>query len=334
MKRISIILLVLSMSLELLAARVTVDMRLDSVSMLIGHQNRCYLEVSAPNDAEVNIPVYLQDTIVKGLMILQRYPMDSIDIDNGRKRMSMEYLITSFDAGVYFIPPVTVEVDGEAYESNYLTLKVNTFEVDTASMQMFDIKPVEKAPFVLTDYTQLPAMIFGVIGLITLIISLIVTFSKPKEMVVLAAPEILLPPHVVALSALDAIKEEKLWQHGRYKEFYTQLTDVLRAYMSRRFDFPAMEMTTWEILSILKKTPEASELYLSMQQLLELSDFVKFAKMNPLPEENDRSIRVAYEFVELTREQEEAESPEVSENPVADEQNQEAMNNTLNEQQS
>ena len=45
MKRISILLLVLSMSLELLAARVTVDMRLDSASMLIGQQNRCYLEV-------------------------------------------------------------------------------------------------------------------------------------------------------------------------------------------------------------------------------------------------------------------------------------------------
>lgn len=331
MQRISILLLVLTMSLELLAARVTVDMRLDSTSMLIGHQNRCYIEVCAAMDAEVDIPVYLQDTIVKGLHILQRFPVDSVNIDNGRKRISMAYLITSFDAGVYFIPPLNVKVDNQEYESNYLTLKVNTYEVDTASMQMFDIKPVEKAPFVLSDYTQTPSMIFGAIGLITLIIALIVTFSKPKEAVVMAVPEIVLPPHVVALSALDDIKAQKLWQQGRYKEFYTQLTDVLRAYMSRRFDFPAMEMTTWEILTLLKQAPEAAELYLSIKQLLELSDFVKFAKMNPLPEENDRSLRVAYEFVESTREQEEPAATEASSQA---EQAEDSLNNSLNEQQS
>ena len=331
MKRISILLLVLSMSLELLAARVTVDMRLDSASMLIGHQNRCYLEVCAAMDAEVDLPVYLQDTIVSGLFILQRSPIDTVDINNGRKRVSVQYLFTSFDADVYFIPPVQVRVDGEDYESNYLTLKVNTYEVDTASMQMFDIKPVEKAPFVLSDYTQVPSLIYGAIALIVLIIALVYTFRKPKSEMAYVAPEILLPPHVVALSDLDRIKEEKLWLQGRYKEFYTQLTDVLRAYMSRRFGFSAMEMTTWEILSMLKNQPEASAFYQSMKDLLELSDFVKFAKMNPLQEENNRSIRVAYECVESTREQE-PENKEANPENAASAETAEPVMNNLNEQ--
>ena len=159
---------------------------------------------------------------------------------------------------------------------------------------------IKKAPFVLSDYTQVPSLIYGAIALIVLIIALVYTFRKPKSEMAYVAPEILLPPHVVALSDLDRIKEEKLWLQGRYKEFYTQLTDVLRAYMSRRFGFSAMEMTTWEILSMLKNQPEASAFYQSMKDLLELSDFVKFAKFTASEEENASALPVAVRFVTST----------------------------------
>lgn len=302
MRRIALFFLCLSMSIGLWAAKVSVDVRLDSVSMFIGNQNRYYLELSVPMESEVNIPVFLQDTLVNGIYILERSELDSVKIDNGRKRLSMNYLLTSFDAELYYIPPVHVQVDGEDYESNYLTLKVMTYDVDTASMEIFDIKPIEKAPFVISDYfLSIGLPILG-IALIVLMVYLFRRFYRPKEKLEEIDPELLLPPHEVALKALDSIKQETLWQQGRYKEFYTRLTDVVRVYMSRRFGFSAMEMTTLEILPILKKMPETAELYQSMKELLELSDFVKFAKMNPLPEENERSMRDAYIFVEQTKE--------------------------------
>lgn len=302
MRRIALFFLCLSMSTGLWAAKVSVDVRLDSVSMFIGNQNRYYLELSVPMESEVNIPVFLQDTLVNGIYILERSELDSVKIDNGRKRLSMNYLLTSFDAELYYIPPVHVQVDGEDYESNYLTLKVMTYDVDTTSMEIFDIKPIEKAPFVISDYfLSIGLPILGVV-LIVLMVYLFRRFYRPKEKLEEIDPELLLPPHEVALNALDAIKQETLWQQGRYKEFYTRLTDVVRVYMSRRFGFSAMEMTTLEILLILKKMPETAELYQSMKELLELSDFVKFAKMNPLPEENERSMRDAYSFVEQTKE--------------------------------
>ncbi len=296
----------LAMTCSLWAAKVSVDVRLDSISMMIGHQNRYYIEVCAPMESKVNIPVFQQDTLVNGIYILEKSNLDSSNIDNGRKRLSMNYLLTSFDEETYYIPPIHVQVDEQDYESNYLTLKVSTFEVDTVSMEIFDIKPVEKAPFVLTDYL-LPVGIG--LAVIALVLALVWWFlRRPKrEKEEEVTPEMLLPAHVVALSELDTIKEQKLWQQGRYKEFYTALTNVLRAYMFRRFGFQAMEMTTWEIMDALKKNPEASELYQSMKQMLELADFVKFAKMNPLPEENERSIRDAYDFVEQTKQTEEKE---------------------------
>lgn len=307
MKQLCSTILALLMSFNLCAAKWSVDMRLDSASILIGQQTRCYIDVSAPIDAMVEMPMLLQDTLVSGLYILDRQGIDSTNINNGRKRLSASYLLTSFDEGVYFIPPVEVKVDDELCESNYLTLKVITYEVDTTSMEIFDIKPVEKAPFVLKDYTQPFSLAFGCIGLLTLIVSMIVALRRPKESVEELIPEIILPAHVYALQSLDDIKEQKIWQQGRYKEYYSSLTDVLRSYMASRYEFSAMEMTSWEILEQLKKTDlPAEDLYPQMKQLLELSDFVKFAKMNPLPEDNDRSLRFAYHFVETTKQEETA----------------------------
>ena len=298
------LLLVLSMGLDLMAARVTVDMRLDSASMFIGHQNRLYLELSAPMDAVVEMPVCMQDTLIQGLYILERKGPDSCDIDNGRKRLSLSYLLTAFDAGVYFLPPVQVEVDGQTYESNYLTLKVNTYDVDTESKEIFDIKPIVKMPVweIILDYSQNAGYVVLALALLVLAWWLWKTHYHPKEKPAEPDPELLLPPHIAAKNALDKIKDEHLWQQGRYKEFYTRLTDVLRVYMARRFDFPAREMTTWEILQALKNIDAADEVYLSLKEMLELADFVKFAKLNPLSDENERSLRTAYDFVEQTRE--------------------------------
>ena len=290
------------------AARVTVDARLDSVSMMIGHQNRFYLEIFAPEAARVDVPVCLDDTLVTGVYILKRSPLDSTDIDNARKKLSLEYLLTSFDEGLYYIPPVDVTIDGEVYESNYLTLRVSTYEVDTTSMAIFDIKPVEKAPFVIWDYVA--PVGFSLTGLARVLAGLFFwrRFRNKPEETETVDPETLLPPHVAALQALEVIREEKIWTQGRYKEFYTQLTDVMRKYISRRFEVSAMEMTTTEIMTALKNAPWAKGVLKQLQEMLELADFVKFAKLNPLPEENARSMASAYEFVNETKEEEKAEA--------------------------
>lgn len=118
-----------------------------------------------------------------------------------------------------------------------------------------------------------------------------------------------LPPHEQAIKELDEIKQQKLWQQGRSKEYYTLITDTLRKYIEERFGINAMEMTSGEILELIRKNSEAQSVYDNLRQILQLADFVKFAKMNPLPDENDLSMMNAYLFVNQTK-VEEMQEPE------------------------
>ena len=122
-----------------------------------------------------------------------------------------------------------------------------------------------------------------------------------KSLIPFKKEEPKLPPHEQAIKELDAIKQQKLWQQGRSKEYYTLITETLRRYMVDRFGINAMEMTSDEILALIKQTTEAQSVYDNLRQILSLADFVKFAKMNPLPDENDLSLMNAYLFVNQTK---------------------------------
>jgi len=111
-----------------------------------------------------------------------------------------------------------------------------------------------------------------------------------------------LPAHVRALSELDQLKAEKIWQQGREKDFYSRLTDILRTYIYEREGINAMEMTSGEILNEIRKISDVDSVYENLKQILSTSDLVKFAKYKPYPNENDLSLVNAYFFVNQTRE--------------------------------
>lgn len=112
-----------------------------------------------------------------------------------------------------------------------------------------------------------------------------------------------LPAHIIALTKLENIRKEKIWSRGQIKEFHIQLTDVLREYLENRFGIYAVEMTTSEILEAFSKQDHLNnEDFNKLQQILVLADSVKFAKYQSLQNENDLSIKDAFEFVNNTKE--------------------------------
>jgi hypothetical protein len=109
------------------------------------------------------------------------------------------------------------------------------------------------------------------------------------------------PAHVVALRELDRLREEKLWQRSEFKPYYTRLTDTIRRYMERRYNIPAMEMTSYEILDTWKQSERPEEdLSAKLNRLLNLADLVKFAKEKPIASDNEENLDRAYEFVKKT----------------------------------
>lgn len=300
------------------AQNTLLDVKVDSAAILIGEQTVLHLTVTADKNKEVQL-VIPRDTLMAGVEVLDIPKADTTEIDNDRLLIKQDLLVTSFDSSLYLLPPFKV-IDGkDTVYSNQVALKVSTIPVNTDKPEeFFDIKNVWKPPFVLADYYPI---IFGVLlalFLICVIAYVIKRLRNRQSLIPFKKPEPKLPPHEQAVKELDEIKQQKLWQQGRSKEYYTMITDTLRRYIVERFGINAMEMTSGEILDIIRKTPEASPVYDNLQQILLLSDFVKFAKMNPLPDENDLSMMNAYLFVDKTKQEvvEVAPEEEKEEKPV------------------
>lgn len=296
---------------KLYAQQTLIDVSIDSAAILIGEQTVLHLTVTTDNGKNVIVPIP-NDTLMTGVEVLNIAKADTTVIDNNRLLIKQDILVTSFDSSLYLLPPFKVIDQTDTIYSNQVALKVSTIPVNIDKPDDFnDIKDTWDPPFVLADYYLL---IYGVLFacfLICLIGYILKRLRNRQSIIPFKKQEPKLPPFEMAMKELDEIKQQKLWQQGRNKEYYTLLTDTLRKYMVNRFGINAMEMTSGEILELIRLESEANSSYNSLKQILELADFVKFAKLHPLPDENELSLMNAYLFVNQTKVVEVA-SPEES----------------------
>lgn len=300
-KRSLVSLILVAFLLPVCAQEVSVKATIDSTQLLIGQQSMMHLEVSGPRSLKYFFPTFQGDTLVKGIEILQTGSLDTLEIDKNQIHLKRDYLITSFDSGLYYIPPIKIIAGTDSVESNYMALKIMTYDVDTAKVEIFDIKGVQEPPFVLGDY-KLEILLFLLIyALILFVIWYILKKKYGLTKVEVKTDVPLLPPHVVAIMELDRLKTEKIWKKGKNKEYYTELSEILRRYIQRRFQINALEMTTDEILVLFKRDKNTQSVYENLRQILQLSDLVKFAKILPIENENEISIMNSYLFVNQTK---------------------------------
>ena len=118
---------------------------------------------------------------------------------------------------------------------------------------------------------------------------------------VLEKPKPTRPAHIIALEKLAKLKEKKLWQSDKVKQYHIELSEVLREYLENRYYVTALEQTTYEILINMRSVQIENEPMEKLKQLLTLSDLVKFAKEQPLATENEMCMQHAYEVVEQTK---------------------------------
>lgn len=293
------------------AQKITVEAHMDSTVIWIGEQTRLSFEVNQPSDEIVSFPLF-SDFIPGGLDIVEPLKIDSVRSADGYLTVKHDYVVTAFEDSLLYIPPFPFAIGEDTTWSRSLSLKVvQPFEVDLEANAITDIKPNYKPKF---NWTGLFKIIFLVILIVALLIGLYILIrkyiqKKPVFEAVNTEPQ--LPAHVVALDSLNRIKDEKPWQQGRLKEFYTDLTDVMRVYIERVFEINAMEMTSDEILNALRYIrKEQKELYELLQLMLQTADLVKFAKWKPLNDESEQSLKDAFLFVEKTKQEEEVEEVE------------------------
>ena len=119
----------------------------------------------------------------------------------------------------------------------------------------------------------------------------------------------------MALEKLDEIKAQKIWKDGKIKEYQTELTDVVREYIGRRFGVQSTEKTSDETLRAMKPLIE-KDLFERLKGMLQLADLVKFAKWHTTPDENESALTTAYDFVNETKEVPSDEVPSTKEEEV------------------
>ena len=291
-----------SQGIKTFAQQTLVEIKMDVADILIGQQTILHLNVTTDKEKQVLIPLPPR-TLMDGIEVLNITPPDTTDIKNNRITISYDLTITSFDSSLYLLPTFFA-IDGrDTLFSNQVALKVSSPDVDLENPEVYyDIKEVWRPPFVLADYY---ALIYGI--LFTLFLICVIGYfvqrlrNRPEKAVEVKEVS-KLPPHEQAMKELKEIHEQKLWQQGRSKEYYTEITDTLRRYITSRYGVSVLERTSSEILEIMRdEEPGNKEVFDTLKQILNLSDFVKFAKLHPLPDENEISMFNANLFVERTK---------------------------------
>lgn len=298
-----LLLFLAGVSVQGTAQEIRVEARLEQSSIALGDQTRLHLTVHLPVKAHIDFPV-LSDTISSKVQVVEMGKTDTIADQNnpGTRTISRQYTITSFDAGLHMVPAYIFHSSTAEFSTQALPLEVKSVKVDTTKA-IYDIKEPLAVSYSFMDWLRdnWKWVLFCILGMVALAALLYYLIKKRKNKPVrLQEVEPLIPIHTIALDKLHALKGKKLWEQGQVKAYYSELSDIVREYLEKRYPIPALEQTSAEILSGLRHLNVAGQNMDRLGQLLVLADLVKFAKEKPLPSAHEMSLENAISFVQHT----------------------------------
>ncbi len=298
--------------LSAMAERADISVKLDSARVMMGKTLKLHISIKQDKGLTGRLAGLEADTLTSVIEIANKGKNDTTASDNGHIQINRDVTLQAFDPGTYQLPAIIYIVGGDTIKSKQLSLTVDSIQVDTEG-NIKDYKPIIEEPFRLLDIIPNAVSNYWWAWLIGALLIAAAVFSYfkwlKKGINPLKPVKKRLPPYEEAMLALDKLKRSNLWQNGQEKEYYTQLTDILRNYIDRRFGINAIEMTSSEIMERIKKNKDAHIVNDQLNNVLEIADFVKFANMHTLADDNEISFQRALNFVELTKPK-----PELDEN--------------------
>lgn len=236
-----------------------------------------------------------------------------ISRENGKLQVVNTIKIAVYNAGTFFIPPPEVRqgnIVGESGNSARLEVRLPVRLLNQDTTLFNPIRDIIREKKTMSDYL---GYLYALAGLL-LVAGLGYYFARARKKEPALGPaseEVVLPPHVKALQALQELDNRQLWQQGKVKDYQTSLTDIIRSYLEERYSFSAMEMTTDEIIRELSNRDFDMSWSQKLREILQVADLVKFAKAEPDSDIHSRFMGLAVDFVEKT-------SPSDTPNPASD----------------
>ena len=302
-KKLSLYLILLSLSAPLFAQSIEVYASTDSTEYTVGDYIRYKIELKYDNSITVFMPT-VQDTIKVLDFIKEEDPV----IQTGDKE-TLEihtYIFSKYDSAGVTIPSVPIgftvgnETQKSVINTNPVNIVVRTVNVDQTA-DIFDVK----APLLIPYDWWLIAII--VVSVILLALAGYYVYKKyfKKEDLLPQKVIIKIPAYKVALKSLMDLEDKKLWQAGAIKEYHSEITGIIRKYFEERFRVLALEMPSSELLDLLKTNNDFQPVFDTTKSFLENADLVKFAKFQPMASVNEEMMKQAYDIVGKTKEEEE-----------------------------
>jgi len=297
---------VLACGLSAAPAGVSLKASVDSTVVVMGDVTTLRLQAAMPTallDSTRVVDMPAPDSEYAGLDIIA-VKADTLPSGDAGGRSTIDYTLTvqAFDPGTLSIPPFGMVVGStpDTAFSQVLTLKVLPVDVDSLET-VHPLRGVVSARSRWYDYIPgwLPYLLLGLLAIGLIGVGILYALTGKKIIPEKTKPEI--PPYDLAVSRLNELQARKLPENGHDKEYYTELVDILRQYLHGRFGINAMEMTSTQIVRSLRANEKTRMTAEDMRPVLAMADFVKFAKVRPMPEDNTKSYNTAVNFLEQTK---------------------------------
>ncbi|WP_198517087.1 hypothetical protein [Tenacibaculum sp. SZ-18] len=267
-----------------------VEAIVDTTNIRIGEQFEYKISVEGTEN------VIIPKLELKGLEVV-----DSLRLDTLKNKLIQKYILTGFDSGAFYIPKQQIFIRNQAHFTDSLLINVATVKVDTTQIKMFEIKGIKGEPYQFDDYKNTLYWILGILFVVTTVLYFALKRSDNEE---IKTREQLLNPYQEAVRNLKLLEEKLLWQNNKVKQYYSELTDIVRNFIERELNVPALETTTRGLIETLSDFTETKsiltdkETITSLNKLLQQADLVKFAKSKPLAHEIEADRNIAKHIVD------------------------------------
>jgi len=302
LKRISPLFVYLLFIFELSAQeRPTIKTEVDTTFIKIGEQVQWKVTVDIDSTDFVIFP--------EGQTFSPLETVEAFATDTTRKkdRLTLQkiYALTQFDSGAYKLPAQRIDINGVGFMTDSSLINVATIPVDTINQKMYDIKPlinVEKSNYAFWKYLLIGLLVLLILG------GLLYWFVFRKKPLTEKEKVALLPPYDRALLELKQLENSKYLIQDEYKQYYSELTTIVRSYLEEDAHVTALESTTGQLIEKLELLKDAGELNLEhdtikqFQQILQTADLVKFAKNKPSTSVAEHDRKLVEQIVEKTHE--------------------------------
>lgn len=284
------------------AAQVKLSARLDSTRIIVGGITHLHVTIQAPTGIELQTPKLRDSSKIE---LIDAVKTVTTPRNNGLL-ITQLWTLTALDSGAWTLPPMpfAYRLLSGAVDTVYspeLSIFASPARLDSLTLR--PIAPILTEPLAWRDLLPFALSGFAIFFIAAAIYGY---FHRKKRRTITLqnTPAPIIPPHELAVRKLTALAKKQLWQQGQTKEYYIELTYILREYLQNRYKLPILEQTTDDFLPLLpQKTDIPEALRRELTQQFRNADLIKFAKGEATAPQNEQALEFAFQFVEKTKQQ-------------------------------